>query len=78
MPLNETVGYKLNFTWNVTKRVNSTLEVQLNFTSPLDISAGENFDWMTFKIKNYSDILISNTTKKLAFESKTLNSTVPR
>ena len=56
---NETVSHRLDFTWNVTKFVNHTLEIQLNFSSPLDISVGDDFDYIVFEVKNYTDVFKS-------------------
>ena len=45
----------VNLTWNVTSFENKYLEIQLNYSSPLSISVLDNYDNITFHVKNFSD-----------------------
>ena len=68
-----------NFTWKAISFKNKTLEIKLNFTSPLDISASiDQYDSITFHIINNTDIFVSTGGKILNKNSKTLQSKIKK
>ena len=69
----------VNLTWDLVSFENKTLLIQLNFSSPLDISASVlHYDNITVHVINFTDIFVSNSGLFLNRESKNLTSKIKK
>ena len=68
----------VNLTWEVVSFGNKTLEIQMNYSSPLDISNQKKFDNITFHVINSTDIFRSESGLNLNDLSKNLTSKIKR
>ena len=66
----------LNLTWNATSFNNSSLEIQLNFSSPLNISSNLVYDNITVHVINFTNMFQSQTNLYLDMVSKNMTSKV--
>ena len=81
IPSDGTDGLKqrdLNLTWNATSFNNSSLEIQLNFSSPLNISSNLVYDNITVHVINFTNMFQSQTNLYLDMESKNMTSKVKK
>ena len=68
----------INLTWEVVSFGNQTLEIQLNYSSPLDISSQKKYDNLTFHVINSTDIFRSESGLLLDEQSKNVTQRIKR